>query len=64
MTDLDCRTVADHASAFVDGELDADAWRRIAVHLVGCEGCRRYVDQVGATVRMLGAIRGASFTSG
>mgnify|MGYP003404260421 CR=1 FL=1 len=58
MTDLDCRTVADHVSAFVDGELDADTWHRVVAHLAGCEGCHRYVDQVRWTVRMLGAISG------
>lgn len=58
MTDLDCRTVVDHVSAFVDGELDADTWRRVVAHLTGCDGCLRYVDQVRSTVRMLGAISG------
>ncbi len=60
MTDLDCRSVADHASAFVDGQLDAGTWRRVVAHLAGCEGCHRYVDQVRWTVRMLGAISGGS----
>jgi len=56
VADLDCRTVADHASAFLDGDLDADMHCRVAVHLAGCVGCHRYVDQVRWTVRMLGAI--------
>jgi predicted anti-sigma-YlaC factor YlaD len=56
MADLDCRTVSDHVSVFLDGELDADMCRRIVAHLAGCEGCHRYVDQVRWTVRMLGAI--------
>jgi anti-sigma factor (TIGR02949 family) len=58
VTDLDCRTVVDHVSAFVDGELDADTRRRVVAHVAGCEGCLRYVDQVRWTVRMLGAISG------
>jgi predicted anti-sigma-YlaC factor YlaD len=58
VADLDCRTVSDHVSAFLDGDLDADMWRRIVAHLAGCAGCHRYVDQVRWTVRMLGAISG------
>jgi predicted anti-sigma-YlaC factor YlaD len=56
VADLDCRTVSDHVSAFLDGELDADMWRRIVAHVAGCGGCHRYVDQVRWTVRMLGAM--------
>jgi predicted anti-sigma-YlaC factor YlaD len=58
VADLDCRTVADQISAFLDGELDADIQCRVVAHLAGCEGCHRYVDQVRWTVRMLGAISG------
>jgi predicted anti-sigma-YlaC factor YlaD len=56
VADLDCRTVSDHVSAFLDGELDADIQCRVVAHLAGCEGCHRYVDQVRWTVRMLGAM--------
>jgi hypothetical protein len=34
-------------AAFVDGELDAEARRRIEVHLVGCDDCRAIVAAAG-----------------
>jgi anti-sigma factor RsiW len=57
MTALDCRTVVEIASDYIDGDLDADRHHRVVAHLAGCDGCERYVDQVRQTVRLVGRLQ-------
>ena len=57
MTALECRTVVELASDYVDHDLDSDGQRRVTAHLAGCDGCERYVDQVRQTVRLLGRLQ-------
>jgi anti-sigma factor RsiW len=57
MIPLDCRTVVELASDYVDGDLGPDGEGRVAAHLAGCDGCERYVEQVRQTVRLLGRLR-------
>ncbi|HKA85269.1 MAG TPA: zf-HC2 domain-containing protein [Acidimicrobiales bacterium] len=57
MITLDCRTVVELASDYVDRDLDPDDQDRVAAHLGGCDGCERYVDQVRQTVRLVGRLR-------
>jgi anti-sigma factor RsiW len=54
---LDCRTVVELASDYVDHDLDPDGQGRVAAHLAGCDGCERYVYQVRQTVRLVGGLR-------
>jgi predicted anti-sigma-YlaC factor YlaD len=51
---LACRAIVELVSADLDGDLDADGHHRFVSHLAACEGCRRYVDQVQLTVRLVG----------
>ena len=53
----DCRTIVEVASDYIDGDLDADRHRHVVAHLAGCDGCRRYVDQVRQTVRLVGRLQ-------
>jgi anti-sigma factor RsiW len=57
MTALDCRSIVELASDYLDGDLDADRHRRVVAHLAGCDGCERYVDQVRQTVRLVGRLQ-------
>ena len=57
MSALDCRTVVELASDYVDHDLDPDGQGRVAAHLAGCDGCERYVDQVRQTVGLVGGLR-------
>ena len=57
MVALDCRTVVELASDYVDRDLDPDGEGRVASHLAGCDGCKRYVEQVRQTVRLVGRLR-------
>lgn len=57
MVALDCRTVVELASDYIDHGLDSDGQGRVAAHLAGCDGCERYVEQVRQTVRLVGRLR-------
>lgn len=50
-----CRDFVDLVTAYLDRALDADDGRRFADHLACCPGCRRYLDQIRATIGLLGA---------
>jgi hypothetical protein len=54
---LECRTIVELASDYLDGDIDADRDRRVDAHLAGCDGCKRYVDQVRQTVRLVGRLQ-------
>jgi predicted anti-sigma-YlaC factor YlaD len=53
---LECRTVVEVASDYMDRDLEPADQRRVAAHLEGCAGCEQYVDQVRQTVRLLGRL--------
>ena len=57
MTDIRCAGLVEEASALLDGSLAAPARGRLADHLAGCEGCRRYLDQMRATVLAIRGVR-------
>jgi predicted anti-sigma-YlaC factor YlaD len=59
VSDVRCAELVEEASGLLDGAPAAPARARLAAHLPGCEGCRRYLDQVRATVRALGGVRPA-----
>lgn len=50
---LNCRDVTEHANLNLIGELGW--WRKaqLVLHLFMCRHCRRYVDQMTATVQLL-----------
>jgi anti-sigma factor RsiW len=54
---LECRTIVELTSDYIDGALDPDRHRRVVAHLAGCDGCERYVDQVRQTVRLVGRLQ-------
>ena len=59
MSDVRCAELVEEASGLLDGAHSAPAGARLAAHLSVCEGCRRYVDQLRATLRALGGARPA-----
>ena len=40
----------------VEGALDADAHRRFELHLVDCDGCSNYLDQMRNTIATTGRL--------
>lgn len=53
-----CRDVVEHASAFLDGELEGERWACFEAHLRACPPCGEYVRQVGLTVEALRRLPG------
>jgi anti-sigma factor RsiW len=50
---LSCQEVTERASAYLDGDFGRWERLRLKAHLAICEGCRRYLGQLKATVGVL-----------
>ena len=56
MTEMHCDEFVELVTAFLDGALDADAQARVVDHLDLCDGCGRYLDQLGVTISALATL--------
>ena len=54
--DLECRVLVEIVSDYLDGALPEDDRERFDAHLEVCEGCRRYLDQMRTTIRVVGTL--------
>lgn len=52
-----CRELVDEITDYLERRLPAAEVRRLERHLFACEGCRRYVSQLLATVSAVRALR-------
>lgn len=52
-TSLDCRSVVELLTAWLDGALDARTARSVGAHLAGCVGCTEFLAQLVATVSLV-----------
>ena len=50
---MSCNRIAEHGSAFLDGEMPTVEWAMFRVHLAMCPPCAEYVRQLGLTVDAL-----------
>jgi predicted anti-sigma-YlaC factor YlaD len=50
---LVCRDVTELASDYLDHTLPVRRRLAVGLHLLRCEACRRYIDQLRKTVRLL-----------
>jgi len=50
---LKCNEVAQNASAYLDGNLPPLSRWRIRLHLAMCENCRRFLEQLRLSGRLL-----------
>jgi anti-sigma factor RsiW len=55
-TPLDCQRLVDLVTDYLEGVLDTSTRLRFHEHLAGCEGCETYLDQMRATLQLLGSI--------
>jgi anti-sigma factor RsiW len=55
-THLTCQQVVDLVSDYLDDLLAPDARREFERHLVACEGCAGYLDQMRTAVRIAGRL--------
>jgi anti-sigma factor RsiW len=54
---LVCREVVELVSDYLEGALDAREQARFEAHLVGCDGCAAYLQEMRATVRVAGSLQ-------
>jgi anti-sigma factor RsiW len=55
--DLPCQELVELVTDYLEGRLPEAERRRFEAHLVGCSGCRTYLEQMRLTLRALGALR-------
>jgi len=54
--DLTCRELVDLVTEYLDGALDEPEHARFEAHVLACDGCERYVEQIRTTVALTGHI--------
>jgi anti-sigma factor RsiW len=54
--ELACQEVVELVTAYVEDALDHGDRERFEEHLVFCDGCQNYVDQMRTTVRLTGRV--------
>jgi len=52
-TDLTCQELVELVTAYLEGTLDHARLAALDAHLVGCDGCATYVEQMRQTVAAL-----------
>ena len=54
--ELTCQELVEIVSDYLEGALPPDERQRFDAHLEECEGCRRYLDQMRTTIRVVGSV--------
>ena len=57
MQDLTCQELVEIVTEYLEGEMAPGDRIRFETHLVFCDGCAIYVDQLRETVRLTGTLR-------
>ncbi|TML19185.1 MAG: zf-HC2 domain-containing protein [Actinobacteria bacterium] len=53
---MTCAQVVDLVTAYLEDVLDADDRERVEEHLVFCDGCSTYLDQIRQTIAVTGRL--------
>ena len=54
--ELTCQELVEIVTAYLEGTLSAQERTRFEKHLVGCSGCRNYLDQMRRTIALVGSL--------
>jgi predicted anti-sigma-YlaC factor YlaD len=54
--ELACQELVEIVSNYLEGALPEADRKRFDAHLEICEGCRRYLDQMRTTIRVVGSL--------
>jgi predicted anti-sigma-YlaC factor YlaD len=54
--ELTCKELVELVTEYLEGTLSPAERARFEEHLVGCSGCRNYLDQMRRTIRILGQL--------
>jgi predicted anti-sigma-YlaC factor YlaD len=55
-TGLTCKELVELVTEYLEERLPPSERLRFEQHLVGCAGCRNYLDQMRETIRLLGRL--------
>jgi predicted anti-sigma-YlaC factor YlaD len=55
--DLTCAELVELVSDYIEGALTSEERARIEEHLIVCEGCVNYLDQMQKTIALTGRLR-------
>jgi anti-sigma factor RsiW len=58
--ELACKDIVDLVTAYLEDALDAADRERFEEHLVFCDGCNNYLEQMRLTIRATGSLDGDS----
>jgi len=58
MADLSCRVLVELVTDYLEGALPEAELARFEAHLAHCAGCEAYLEQVRATIALVGATGG------
>jgi anti-sigma factor RsiW len=53
---LTCQELVELVTEYLEDEMTPEARGRFDAHLQGCEGCRRYVEQMRQTIALTGRL--------
>jgi len=59
---LSCKDITENANSYLDKELPFFTRMKVNLHLMMCVHCKRYVEQLNATIRTLGNLKRADET--
>jgi anti-sigma factor RsiW len=54
--ELACQEVVELVTAYIEGALDPADLERFEEHLVFCDGCDNYLEQIRTTIRLTGRV--------
>ena len=57
---ITCREIVELVTEYLEGALTADARARFEQHLLACDGCAMYLDQIRETIRIAGKLTEAA----
>ena len=57
--ELTCKVLVEVVNDYLEGALSDAERERFEAHLAECEGCRRYLDQMRTTIRVVGTLSNA-----
>ena len=60
---ISCQELAELITDYLEGALPYSQRARFVLHIAGCRNCRRYVEQMRATIAIAGRIRATTFAA-
>jgi anti-sigma factor RsiW len=63
-TRMNCRTLVELVTEYLEGALPADGRALVDAHLAGCDGCTAYLEQMRTTIRLTGVLMDEQIPAG